>query len=139
LFPLFLTQKQYHGIRLEVCAVLAQTQRSSSVSPERRPAAPQQALEVLSTLHDLTGWSEWLFPGDCNPAKAMSNNTILKALERMGVQGKDDRAWRRGLASTILHELGKPHDHIELQLAHAPRNAVSAAITTPSIWNRVQR
>jgi integrase len=33
----------------------------------------------------------------------------------------------RGLASTILHEQGKPHDHIELQLAHAPRNAVSAA------------
>jgi len=33
----------------------------------------------------------------------------------------------RGLASTILHEQGTPHDHIELQLAHAPRNAVSAA------------
>jgi hypothetical protein len=33
----------------------------------------------------------------------------------------------RGLASTILHEQGYTHDHIELQLAHAPRNAVSAA------------
>ena len=33
----------------------------------------------------------------------------------------------RGLASTILHEQGYNHDHIELQLAHAPRNAVSAA------------
>ena len=33
----------------------------------------------------------------------------------------------RGLASTILHEQGWPHEHIELQLAHAPRNAVSAA------------
>lgn len=33
----------------------------------------------------------------------------------------------RGLASTILHERGCPHEHIELQLAHAPRNAVSAA------------
>jgi hypothetical protein len=33
----------------------------------------------------------------------------------------------RGLASTLLHEQGWPHDHIELQLAHAPRNAVSAA------------
>jgi len=26
-----------------------------------------------------------------------------------------------------LHEQGWPHEHIELQLAHAPRNAVSAA------------
>ena len=33
----------------------------------------------------------------------------------------------RGLASTILHEQGYPHEHIELQLAHAPRNPVSAA------------
>ena len=33
----------------------------------------------------------------------------------------------RGLASTILHEQGYNHEHIELQLAHAPRNAVSAA------------
>jgi hypothetical protein len=27
----------------------------------------------------------------------------------------------------ILHEQGYSHDHFELQLAHAPRNAVSAA------------
>ena len=36
----------------------------------------------------------------------------------------------RGIASTILHEQGYPHEHIELQLAHAPRNAVSAAYKT---------
>jgi len=33
----------------------------------------------------------------------------------------------RGLASTVLHEQAWPHEHIELQLAHAPRNAISAA------------
>jgi len=57
----------------------------------------------------------------------MSNNTILKALERMGYKGKMTGHGFRGLASTILHEQGYPHEHIELQLAHAPRNAVSAA------------
>jgi hypothetical protein len=31
------------------------------------------------------------------------------------------------MASTILHEQGWPHDAIERQLAHAERNAVSAA------------
>ena len=33
----------------------------------------------------------------------------------------------RGLASIILHVKGYERAHIELQLAHAPRNAVSAA------------
>ena len=33
----------------------------------------------------------------------------------------------RGLACTILREQGYEHEHVELQLAHAPRNAVSAA------------
>ena len=32
----------------------------------------------------------------------------------------------RGLAS-LLHEQGYAHEHIELQLVHAPRNEVSAA------------
>jgi integrase len=86
-----------------------------------------QAIEVLEMLRTLTGGSEWLFPGDRSAAKPMSNNTILKALERMGYKGRMTGHGFRGLASTILHEKGYGHEHIELQLAHAPRNAVSAA------------
>lgn len=87
----------------------------------------RQALEALDILRTLTGQSKWLFPGDRNPKKPMSNNTILKALERMGYKGRMTGHGFRGLASTILHEQGYNHEHIELQLAHAPRNAVSAA------------
>ncbi|MEO6982678.1 MAG: integrase arm-type DNA-binding domain-containing protein [Edaphobacter sp.] len=87
----------------------------------------KQALDVLDTLRTLTGNSEWLFPGDRNAKKPMSNNTILKALERMGYKGRMTGHGFRGLASTILHERGYAHEHIELQLAHAPRNVVSAA------------
>ena len=86
-----------------------------------------QAIEVLRTLHTLTGSGALLFPGDRNPKKPMSNNTILKGLERMGYKGRMTGHGFRGLASTILHEQGFDHQHIELQLAHAPRNAVSAA------------
>jgi integrase len=86
-----------------------------------------QALEMLEMLRDFTGSNEWLFPGDLNPAHPMSNNTILAALKRMGYKGRMTGHGFRGLASTILHEQGYAHDHIELQLAHAPRNAVSAA------------
>jgi integrase len=87
----------------------------------------EQAIELLRTLHTLTGSGALLFPGDRDPKKPMSNNTILKGLERMGYKGRMTGHGFRGVASTILHEQGFDHQHIELQLAHAPRNAVSAA------------
>ena len=87
----------------------------------------RQAIEVLENLSTITGKSELIFPGDRNHKKAMSNNTILKALERMGYKGRMTGHGFRGIASTLLHEQGFDHAHIELQLAHAPRNAVSAA------------
>jgi integrase len=57
----------------------------------------------------------------------MSNNTILKALERMGYKGRMTGHGFRGVASTMLHEQGFDHALIELQLAHQERNQVSAA------------
>jgi len=87
----------------------------------------KQVIEALGLLLKLSGNSEWLFPGDRNSAKPISNNTILKALDRMGYKGRMTGHGFRGLASTLLHEQGYTHEHIELQLAHAPRNEVSAA------------
>lgn len=101
-------------------------ERMKMRTPHIVPLA-KQTLELLETLRALTGESEWLFPGDRNAKKPMSNNTILKGLERMGYKGRMTGHGFRGLASTILHEQGYNHEHIELQLAHAPRNAVSAA------------
>jgi len=101
-------------------------ERMKMRTPHIVPLATQ-TIELLETLRTLSGESEWLFPGDRNPKKPMSNNTILKGLERMGYKGRMTGHGFRGLASTILHEQGYAHEHIELQLAHAPRNAVSAA------------
>jgi integrase len=86
-----------------------------------------QAVEVLNLLQRLSGQYELVFPGEQDQTKPMSNMTILKALERMGYKGRMTGHGFRGLASTILHEQGYNHEHIELQLAHAPRNEVSAA------------
>jgi integrase len=87
----------------------------------------RQALEVLELLKTIAGDGELLFPGDRDRRQPMSNNTILSALKRMGYGGVMTGHGFRGIASTILHEQGYPHEHIELQLAHSPRNAVSAA------------
>ncbi|MFM2075096.1 MAG: hypothetical protein RJB34_1401 [Pseudomonadota bacterium] len=86
-----------------------------------------QAIEVLQVLQGVTGGRALLFPGERDHDKPMSNNTILKALERMGYKGRHTGHGFRGLASTILHEQGFDHAHIELQLAHQERNSVSAA------------
>ena len=86
-----------------------------------------QAIDVLKVLHGVTGHSELLFPGERDHSKPISNNTILGALKRMGYQGKMTGHGFRGIASTLLHEQGFDHQHIELQLSHAERNEVSAA------------
>lgn len=87
----------------------------------------RQALDVLKTLQLVTGQSPLVFPGERNRKKPMSNNTILAALKRMGYQGRMTGHGFRGLASTILHEQGFDHAHIELQLAHSERDRVAAA------------
>ena len=79
-----------------------------------------QTIAALRYLNEAGLSGEHLFPG-------MSTNAILYAISRMGFKGVMTGHGFRGLASTLLHEQGWPHDHIELQLAHAPRNAVSAA------------
>ena len=86
-----------------------------------------QALEILKILQINTGDDELLFPSQTKKGATMSNNTILKALERMGYKGRMTGHGFRGLASTILHEQGFEHQHIELQLAHTERNTVSAS------------
>jgi integrase len=86
-----------------------------------------QAVNILKTLHLVTGHSPLLFPGERDHEKSMSNNTILKALQRMGYKGRMTGHGFRGVASTLLHEMWFDHAHIELQLAHQERNEVSAA------------
>ena len=86
-----------------------------------------QALQVLALLRELKGLSDYLFPGERDHEKPMSNNTILAALARMGYKHRMTGHGFRGIASTILHEQGYRHDIIELQLAQQERDEVSAA------------
>lgn len=101
-------------------------ERMKMRSPHIVPLS-SQAVQLLRNLHTLTGHRALLFPGDRNHEKPMSNNTILKALERMGYKSRMTGHGFRGIASTVLHEQGWPHEHIELQLAHQERNSTSAA------------
>ena len=101
-------------------------ERMKMNTPHIVPLATQ-SVELLETLKNITGDTDYLFPHLNNHKKTMSNNTILKALERMGYKGTMTGHGFRGIASTALHEQGFDHQHIELQLAHSERNEVSAA------------
>lgn len=95
-----------------------------------------QAVEILRELEPLTNrpllakpnTPRYVFPGSQSRERPMSNNAILAALRRMGY-AKEEMTGHgfRSMASTCLHEQGWNHQAIERQLAHAERNAVSAA------------
>ena len=79
----------------------------------------QQALEILEEQKKQTGEWEWVFPNQVRPKKPMSNNTILKALGRMGYKGIMTGHGFRALARTaIREELNYDSEIIEKQLAH---------------------
>ena len=101
-------------------------ERMKMRTPHIVPLAPQ-AVEVLQVLHTISGERALVFPGERDHEKCMSNNTILKALERMGYKGRMTGHGFRGVASTILHEQGHGHHLIELQLSHIERDSVAAA------------
>jgi len=86
----------------------------------------RQALALLENLRGISYGGELVFPGE-RPGKPLSNNTLLFALYRLGYRSKMTGHGFRGVASTILHEQGWLHEHIELQLAHSERDEVSAA------------
>ncbi len=85
-----------------------------------------RAIEILNTLHPLTGNGRFVFPSARTPngSRAMSDVALLAALRRMGFS-KDEMTVHgfRAMARTILDEvLGHRVDFIEHQLAHAVKD-----------------
>lgn len=84
----------------------------------------RQALEILRELHPLTGKGRFVFPSPRSPTRPMSDNAVLSAMRRMGID-KEEMSGHgfRAVARTILDEvLGVRPDYIEHQLAHAVRD-----------------
>lgn len=85
----------------------------------------RQAIEILRELHLLTGHGRYVFPSARGGAKPLSDNAILAALRRMGIDKHEMSGHGfRAMARTILDEvLNVRVDLIEHQLAHAVRDA----------------
>lgn len=84
----------------------------------------RQAIAILSELQPLTGTGVYVFPCGRTSDRPMSDNAILAAMRRMGID-RDVMTGHgfRAMARTILDEvLGVRPDLIEHQLAHAVRD-----------------
>ena len=94
-----------------------------------------QAMEVLELLKGMTGNYDLVFPSERQRTRAMSDNTMRRAIFKLGYDGtRKDKSKAvphgfRATASSILNETGFNPDAIERQLAHKERNSVRAAYT----------
>lgn len=83
-----------------------------------------QALSILQELQPFTKHSIYVFPSAYNHKRPMSNNAVLTALRRMGIEKSEATGHGfRAAARTLLDEvLSVRPDLIECQLAHAVRD-----------------
>lgn len=88
----------------------------------------KQAVEVLREIHPLTGRGKYVFQGQRDHEKPMSDSAILSALRRLGwSNGEMTPHGFRAMASTILDNMGYRQEWLERQLAHEEPNKIKAA------------
>lgn len=90
---------------------------------------PAQAVAVLRDLQPLTGERRYVFPGERDPKRPMSDAAINAALRRMGYDTKTQITGHgfRAMARTLLAEQGWKTDAIERQLSHKAAGPLGAA------------
>ncbi len=88
----------------------------------------KQALALFEELKELNGDREWVFPSVQKPRQPMHEDTMLRALYKLGYQGTATIHGFRALAmTTIMEVLGYRYEVPDLQLAHSKGNKLRAA------------
>ncbi|MCW2484450.1 integrase arm-type DNA-binding domain-containing protein [Candidatus Symbiopectobacterium sp. NZEC127] len=90
----------------------------------------QQAIVILKLIQDISGHQTLVFPGDHNPSKPMSENTVNRALRLMGYDTKNDvcgHGFRAMACSALMESELWSRDAVERQMSHQERNSVRAA------------
>ncbi len=79
----------------------------------------RQAVGVLREIQPLTGRGKYVFNGERDHDRPMSDNAIRSALRRMGWANDEMTPHGfRAMASTILDNMGYKQEWLERQLAH---------------------
>ena len=92
-----------------------------------------QAIEILRSVHPLTGHGQYVFPSLRGSGRPMSENTVNDALKAMGYKDIHCAHGFRAMARTIMDEvLEERVDLLEHQLHHAVRDANGTAYNRTS-------
>lgn len=86
-----------------------------------------QSIEILQSVHAITGGGVYVFPSAIAKMKPLSNNTLNQAIKRLGYGDEMVAHGFRAMASTLLRENGYFDDLVERQLAHGEKNKAKAA------------
>ncbi len=92
-----------------------------------------QTLNLLGCIREISGNYELLFPSERNRKYCMSDNTMRRAMIRMGYDGNTPGKSHavphgfRTTASSVLNEKGFNPDAVERQLHHVEKDKVRAA------------
>ncbi|MDK2709787.1 tyrosine-type recombinase/integrase [Enterobacter cloacae] len=106
------------------------SQRGSKMRTPHLVPLSRQALAILKQVHNLSGDRDFVFIGDHDHRKPMSENTVNKALRVMGYDTKVEVCGHgfRTMACSSLIESGLwSRDAVERQMSHMERNSVRAA------------
>ncbi|MCS1421638.1 tyrosine-type recombinase/integrase [Citrobacter portucalensis] len=106
------------------------SQRGSKMRTPHLVPLSRQALDILKQVHKVSGNRDFVFVGDHDPRKPMSENTVNKALRVMGYDTKVEVCGHgfRTMACSSLIESGLwSKDAVERQMSHQERNSVRAA------------
>lgn len=106
------------------------SQRGSKMRTPHLVPLSHQALAILKDVYKLSGDRDFVFIGDYDHRKPMSENTVNKALRVMGYDTKVEVCGHgfRTMACSSLIESGLwSRDAVERQMSHMERNSVRAA------------
>lgn len=88
----------------------------------------EQVIALLEELKELYGDEGYILPSAFRKNQPMSNNTILKALSRLGYHKTMTGHGFRALAmSTIKEKLQYRHEVVDRQLSHQPKSKIDKA------------
>ncbi|ENC0562607.1 tyrosine-type recombinase/integrase [Escherichia coli] len=106
------------------------SQRGSKMRTPHLVPLSHQALAILKDVYKLSGDRDFVFIGDHDHRKPMSENTVNKALRVMGYDTKVEVCGHgfRTMACSSLIESGLwSRDAVERQMSHMERNSVRTA------------
>lgn len=106
--------------------------RGAKMGEEHLVPLSPQVVAILREIQKYSGHLENVFPGRDDPKKFISENTVNKALQRMGYDTETDVCGHgfRGMAcSALIQSTLYSEDAVERQMSHKERNEVRGAYT----------